>query len=47
MANEPATKESPEDYREHMRDYSGFTHLLKYTALAALLIALFVIWLIS
>jgi len=47
MANERATKESPEDYQEHMRDYSGFTHILKYTAIAALLITFFVIWLIS
>ena len=47
MANERATKEPPEDYQAHLRDYSGFTHILKYTAIAAFLIAFIVIWLIS
>ncbi|MEO8176431.1 MAG: aa3-type cytochrome c oxidase subunit IV [Sphingomicrobium sp.] len=47
MANEPATKESAEDYQAHLRDFTGFTHWFKYTAVAALVIALFVVWLIS
>ena len=47
MANEPATKESPADYQAHLRDYSGFTKILKWSALASLITALIVVWLIS
>jgi hypothetical protein len=47
MANEPATKELPQDYQAHLRDYSGFTKILKWSALAALITGLIVVWLIS
>jgi hypothetical protein len=47
MADEPATKQSTADFQAHMRDYSGFTHLAKYTAIIAFVVALIVMWLIS
>ena len=47
MANEPATNESPADYQAHLRDYSGFIKISKWSAIASLIIALFVVWLIS
>ena len=47
MANEPAVKESAADYQAHLRNYSGFVQMFKYGAIATLLIALFVVWLIS
>ena len=47
MADEPATKQSTAEFQAHMRDYSGFTHLAKYTAIIAFVIALVVMWLIS
>ncbi len=47
MAIEPATEQTPEDYKAHLHDYSEFIHLIKYGAIAALVTALFVVWLIS
>lgn len=47
MADEPATKQSSADFQAHMRDYSGFTHLAKYSAIIFFVIALIVMWLIS
>ena len=47
MANEPATKDSPADYQAHLRNYSGFTKIAKWSAIASLIIALIVVWLIS
>lgn len=47
MANEPAAKESGADFQAHLRNYSGFVQMFKYGAIATLLIALFVVWLIS
>ena len=47
MADEPATKQSTSDFQAHMRDYSGFTNLAKYTAIISFVVALIVMWLIS
>jgi hypothetical protein len=47
MANEPAAKQPAADYQAHLRNYSGFVQMFKYGAIGALLIALFVVWLIS
>ena len=47
MAIEPATEQTPEDYKAHVHDYSEFTRLLKYGAIVALVTALFVMMLIS
>ena len=47
MANEPAAKQPTADYQAHLRNYSGFVQMFKYGAIASLLIALFVVWLIS
>ncbi len=43
MAIEPATNESPEDFRAHEHDYLEFTRLIKYGAITALVVGLFVI----
>jgi hypothetical protein len=48
MAIEPATdKATPEDFEAHVRDYSGFTRLLTIGGVTALVIALFVMLIIS
>ena len=47
MAIEPATKKAPEDFKAHVRNYSEFTRLLKYSAIVALVTALIVMMLIS
>lgn len=48
MAIEPATdKAESEDFKAHVRDYSEFVRLLKYGAIASLVTAFFVMFLIS
>ena len=48
MAVEPVTDEhQPGEIGRHARDYSDFTKLLKYSAIASLVIAFFVLFLIS
>ena len=47
MAIEPASQQSPEDFKAHARDYLEFTRLLKYGAIVALVTAFIVIMLIS
>jgi len=46
-ADQPNTSASEKDLPAHERNYSEFVKLLKYTALAAFLIALIVMFLIS
>ena len=48
MAVEPAKNEGKmEDFEAHVRDYSGFTKLFTYGAVASLVIGLFVMLIIS
>ncbi len=48
MAAQRASKEAkPDDFEAHVRDYSGFTKLFTYGAIACLAIGLFVIMIIS
>ena len=46
MAAEP-NEARPEDFEAHVRDYSGFTKLLKYGAIVSFVIAIIVMMLIS
>jgi hypothetical protein len=43
MAIEPATNESPEDFKAHTHDYLEFTRLIKYGAITALVVGFFVL----
>jgi hypothetical protein len=48
MAVEPATDDAhAQDIEAHVRDYSGFTKMLKYTAIVCFLIAMVVMMIIS
>ena len=48
MAAQRANKEAkPDDFEAHVRDYSGFTKLFTYGAIASLAIGFFVIMIIS
>lgn len=48
MAVEPADQEmSSQDMQAHVRDYSGFTTLLKWGAIVSFITALIVMFLIS
>lgn len=48
MAVEPVTNDTAsEDFPAHTRDYSKFVKILKYSAIASFLIAMFVVFLIS
>ena len=44
MANKPATEDAPaQDFKAHEHDYLEFIRLIKYGAITALLVGLFVI----
>jgi hypothetical protein len=44
MANKPATEEAPaHDFKAHEHDYVEFVRLIKYGAITALVIGLFVL----
>lgn len=48
MAVEPATDEAPkQDVQAHVRDYSGFTRMLKWGAIISFVIGFIVVILIS
>jgi len=43
MAIEPATKQSPEDFKAHEHDYLEFTRLITFGAITALVVGFIVI----
>lgn len=43
MAIEPATNQSPEDFKAHEHDYLEFTRLFKFGAIGAFAVAMIVI----
>ena len=43
MAIEPATNQSPEDFKAHEHDYLEFTRLIKYGAITAFVVGFFVL----
>ncbi len=43
MAIEPATNQSPEDFKAHEHDYLEFTRLMKYGAIASLVVGFIVL----
>ncbi|MEO5972179.1 MAG: hypothetical protein ABIP91_02295 [Sphingomicrobium sp.] len=47
MVVEPATTDHSAEIEVHARDYSGFTRLIKYAAIATFIIAMLVILIIS
>ena len=48
MAVEPATNEVPiQDVQAHVRDYAGFTRLLKWGAIASFVTGLIVLLIIA
>ncbi len=43
MAIEPASKETPEDFKAHEHDYLEFTRLFKFGAIGAFVVAMIVL----
>ena len=43
MAVQPATNESPEDFKAHEHDYLEFTRLMKYGAIGAFVVGFIVL----
>ena len=43
MAVEPATKQTPDDFKAHEHDYLEFTRLFKFGAIGAFVVAMIVL----